>query len=214
MYSGKPIKMNEKIWLLDPGHGGLHPETGEYVTSGKRSPEWSDGSQYFEGEGNRDIVKRIVEKCRKTGILALDIVNDWQDVPLSTRVNRANAIYAYYKNSVYVSVHSNGFSQESANGYSVYTSPGQTKSDKYADILLSYMEHEFPDHKLRKDMSDSDLDKEAAFYVLRKTKMPAVLSENFFMTNKRECDLLLTEEFRERIATCHFKMIQKIENER
>ncbi len=206
--------MNEKIWLLDPGHGGLHPETGEYVTSGKRSPEWSDGSQYFEGEGNRDIVKRIVEKCRKTGILALDIVNDWQDVPLSTRVNRANAIYAYYKNSVYVSVHSNGFSQESANGYSVYTSPGQTKSDKYADILLSYMEHEFPDHKLRKDMSDSDLDKEAAFYVLRKTKMPAVLSENFFMTNKRECDLLLTEEFRERIATCHFKMIQKIENER
>ena len=146
-------------------------------------------------------------------MFALDIVNDWQDVPLSTRVNRANAIYSYYKNSVYVSVHSNGFSKESAHGYSVYTSPGQTKSDKYADILLSYMEHEFPDHKLRKDMSDSDLDKEAAFYVLRKTKMPAILSENFFMTNKRECDLLLTEDFRDRIATCHFKMINKVENE-
>ena len=58
------------------------------------------------------------------------------------------------------------------------------------------------------------MDKEAAFYVLRKTKMPAILSENFFMTNKRECDLLLTPEFRDRIANCHFKMIQKIENER
>ena len=205
--------MSKKIWLLDPGHGGLHPETKEYMTSGKRSPKWEDGTQYFEGVGNRDIVSRIVDKCRNAGIFALDIVNDWQDVPLSTRVNRANAIYSYYKNSVYISVHSNGFSKESAHGYSVYTSPGQTKSDKYADILLSYMEHEFPDHKLRKDMSDTDRDKEAGFYVLRKTKMPALLSENFFMTNKRECDLLLTEEFRDRIATCHFKMINKVENE-
>ena len=205
--------MSEKIWLLDPGHGGLHPDTGNYMTSGKRSPKWDDGTQYFEGVGNRDIVKRIVKKCSDAGILALDIVNDWQDISLATRVNRANAIYAYYKNAIYMSVHSNGFNKESAHGYSVYTSPGRTKSDRLADILLSYMELEFPDHKLRKDTSDGDMDKEAAFYVLRKTKMPALLSENFFMTNKRECDLLLTEDFRDRIAKCHFKMINKIENE-
>jgi len=205
--------MGKKIWLLDSGHGGLDPETGEYVTAGKRSPKWEDGSQYFEGVGNRDIVKRILKKCSREGILALDIVNDWQDVSLATRVNRANAIYAYYDNAIYVSVHSNGFSQESANGYSVYTSPGQTQSDRLADILLSFMELEFPDHKLRKDTSDSDMDKEAAFYVLSKTRMPAILSENFFMTNKRECDLLLTEDFRDRIATCHLKMIKKIEKE-
>ena len=68
------------------------------------------------------------------------------------------------------------FSKEGANLYSVYTSPGQTKSDRLADILLSYMELEFPDHKLRKDMSDSDMDKEAAFYVLRKTKMPECMN--------------------------------------
>jgi len=206
--------MSKYIWLLDPGHGGLNPKTGEYVTPGKRSPLWDDGSQYFEGVGNRDIVQRILSKCRNAGIMALDIVNDWEDVSLSTRVNRANAIYEYYDNSIYVSVHSNGFSKEGANGFSVYTSPGQTRSDKYADILLSYMDLEFPDHKLRKDMSDSDMDKEAAFYVLRKTRMPAILSENFFMTNKRECDLLLTSVFRDRIANCHFKMIKKIENER
>ena len=205
--------MSRRVWLLDPGHGGLNPDTGKYMTSGKRSPKWSDGTQYFEGVGNRDIVKRIVKKCADAGILALDIVNDWQDVSLSTRVNRANAIYEYYKNAIYVSVHSNGFSKEKAHGYSVYTSPGQTKSDRLADILLGYMELEFPDHKLRKDMSDTDRDKEASFYVLRKTRMPALLSENFFMTNKRECDLLLTEDFRDRIATCHFKMIKKIEKE-
>ena len=206
--------MSKFIWILDPGHGGLDPETNEYVTSGKRSPVWDDGTQYFEGVGNRDIVKRILKRCREENIIAIDITNSWDDIPLSTRVNRANAIYKYHKNCIYVSVHSNGFSKEQAHGYSVYTSRGQTKSDAYADILLSHMEFEFPDHKLRKDMSDTDRDKEAGFYVLKKTKMPALLSENFFMTNRKECKLLLTEEFRDRIANCHFKMIKKIENER
>ena len=204
--------MSKFVWILDPGHGGLNPETGEYVTPGKRSPVWDDGTQYFEGVGNRDIVKRILKRCRNEGVLAIDVVNDWEDVSLSTRVNRANAIYKYHKNCIYVSVHSNGFTKESAHGYSVYTSRGQTKSDAYADILLSHMEYEFPDHKFRKDTSDGDNDKEAGFYVLRNTRMPALLSENFFMTNRKECKLLLTEDFRDRIANCHFKMIKKIEN--
>lgn len=205
--------MSKYIWILDPGHGGIDPNTGNYVTSGKRSPIWDDGSIYYEGVGNRDIVDKILDLCLDEGILAIDVVNSWQDIPLKERVRRANVLYNHSKRCIYVSVHSNGFSKESAHGYSVYTSPGQTKSDRYADILLSYMQHEFPDHKLRKDMSDSDLDKEAAFYVLRKTKMPAILSENFFMTNRKECELLLTDEFRQRIANCHFKMIKKVENE-
>ena len=54
--------MSNFIWLLDSGHGGLDPDTGEYVTPGKRSPVWDDGTQYFEGVGNRDIVKRILDK--------------------------------------------------------------------------------------------------------------------------------------------------------
>ena len=131
--------MSKFVWILDPGHGGLNPETGEYVTPGKRSPVWDDGTQYFEGVGNRDIVKRILKRCRNEGVLAIDVVNDWEDVSLSTRVNRANAIYKYHKNCIYVSVHSNGFTKESAHGYSVYTSRGQTKSDAYADILLSHI---------------------------------------------------------------------------
>jgi len=203
--------MSKYIWILDPGHGGIDPSTGDYVTAGKRSPIWEDGSVYYEGVGNRDIVERINELCSSEGILSINIVNSWKDVSLKERVRRANILYGHSDKCIYVSVHSNGFSKESAHGYSVYTSPGQTRSDKYADILLGYMELEFPDHKLRKDMRDSDLDKEAAFYVLRKTKMPAILSENFFMTNKKECQLLLTPEFRQRIAECHFKMIKNIE---
>jgi hypothetical protein len=41
----------DKVIILDCGHGDRHH------TKGKRSPKWSDGSQYFEGEGNRIIAK-------------------------------------------------------------------------------------------------------------------------------------------------------------
>ena len=67
---------------------------------------------------------------------------------------------------------------------------------------------------MRKDTKDHDDDKEANFWVLRKTVMPAILSENFFMTNKKESKLLLSEEGRDRIAKIHFEMIQEVENKK
>jgi N-acetylmuramoyl-L-alanine amidase len=41
--------------------------------------------------------------------------------------------------------------------------------------------------------------------------MPSILSENFFMTNREESRLLLSEEGRDRIAKIHFQMIQEVE---
>ena len=64
---------------------------------------------------------------------------------------------------------------------------------------------EFPDEKMRGK-------KEKDFYVLRKTVMPAILSENFFMTNSENCHkYLLSEDGRDRIAKIHFEMVQEIE---
>jgi len=62
--------------------------------------------------------------------------------------------------------------------------------------------------------SDGDVDKESNFYVLKYTSMPAILSENFFMTNYDNCHkYLLSEEGRDRIAKIHFEMIQQVEAE-
>ena len=68
---------------------------------------------------------------------------------------------------------------------------------------------------MRKDThSDGDVDKEANFWVLAQTTMPAILSENFFMTNSDNCHTyLLSEDGRDRVAKIHFEMIQQIENE-
>lgn len=68
----------------------------------------------------------------------------------------------------------------------------------------------FPKESMRPDNSDGDPDKEAHFYVLKKTFCPAILTENFFMTNKKNYDLLNSETERQKIAMLHVKAIQKI----
>ena len=201
-----PTPASNYIWLFDNGHGGIID--GVYQTAGKRSPYWPDGEILYEGEFNRGIVNRLVKLCTDAGIECVNIVDTQEDMPLSERTSSANSIAKDSdKPCIYVSVHANGFSEESANGWSVYTSEGTTKSDGIAKILLDNATAEFPDEKMRGT-------KESNFYVLRNTSMPAILSENFFMTNSDNChDYLLSEDGRDRIAKIHFEMIQQVEKE-
>jgi N-acetylmuramoyl-L-alanine amidase len=150
--------------------------------------------------------------CEKANIDYVNLVDTNVDIPLSTRTAQANEIYRNTdKPCIYISIHANGFSDESANGWEVYTSVGETKSDEIANILYCKAEAEFPTHKMRKDTRDGDYDKESNFYVLKNTAMPAILSENFFMTNEAECRLLMSDVGRDRIAKIHFEMIQELE---
>ena len=209
----QPIKSNSKyLYIFDNGHGGIID--GVYQTAGKRSPIWPDGTQLFEGEFNRAIVKRLIKLCNDANIDCVNLVDTEEDVPLSTRTSDANEIYRNTdKPCIYISIHANGFNEESANGWSCYTSEGETQSDSIATILYEKAEAEFPGEYIRKDTySDGDVDKEANFWVLAKTAMPAILSENFFMTNYDNCHkYLMTEEGRDRIAKIHFEMIQELE---
>jgi N-acetylmuramoyl-L-alanine amidase len=209
-----PHKTESKyLWILDNGHGGMI--NGVYQTPGKRSPIWPDGTQLFEGEFNRAIVNRLMKKCEDNGIDAINLVDTPKDVSLTERVNTANRLAkSSEKPCIYVSIHADAFSDESANGWSVYTSPGTTKSDGIATILFEKAAREFKGEYMRSDKySDGDVDKEAKFKVLMDTSMPAILSENFFMTNYDNCHkYLLSEEGRDRIAKIHFQMIQQVEN--
>ena len=137
-----PDEGSNYLWIFDNGHGGMID--GVYQTPGKRSPVWPDGTQLFEGEFNRAIVDRLVVLCKANGIDYVNLVNTPEDVPLSERTSKANSIAkASEKPCIYVSIHADAFSDESANGWSVYTSPGTTKSDGIATILFEKAAREF-----------------------------------------------------------------------
>ena len=195
------------VVILDSGHGGLI--NGEYQTKGKRSPKWQNGTQLFEGEFNRAIVNGIVEKLVQLKIPYVHVSPEYRDVSLKTRVNRANKFNA--NNKFYLSVHANA---GGGKGSEFYTSIGNTKSDKIATIFGEEYQKEFPNKHLRTDYSDGDLDKEQHFYVLTKTNMPAILTENFFMDNEEECKkILMTKEGREKIIAYHVEAIKRVKKE-
>ena len=176
-----------------------------YQTPGKRK-DWGDGNVIYEGEFNRAIVNGIIQDLTLLKIPYVNIAPEYWDVSLKTRVRRANA-YARQK-CFYLSVHANA---GGGVGSEIFTSPGQTHSDRMATIFGQEYQRTFPDRKLRTDFSDGDLDKEGRFYVLTKTKMPAILTENFFMDNREEFNtLLMTAEGRSRIIKYHVDAIRRV----
>lgn len=185
--------------LLDNGHGQNTP--------GKRSPVWADGSQLFEWEFNRDIVRRIADKLDDMAIRYEILTPETNDVSLQERCRRANEYQQMYNNCVLFSIHGNA---GGGTGWECYTSQGATKADEIATLLYEEAEKEFAGWKIRKDYIDGDADKEANFYILRHTVCPAVLTENFFMDNEKDCKFMLSEDGRERIAKIHINVIKKL----
>ena len=189
--------------LIDPGHG--------IDTPGKRSPD----GLFREYLWNRQVADLILEGLLSAGVDASLVVTETNDVSLRNRVNRVNTICNRLgaSNVLLVSIHANaagnGSAWMNARGWSCYTSKGKTQSDQVAECLYDAFEAEFQDRKIRKDMSDGDRDWEENFYVLAKSKCPAVLLENFFYDNREECAWMLQEETKRRIASAAVKGIIK-----
>lgn len=185
--------------ILDNGHG--------YDTPGKCSPKWSDGFQLFEWEFNRNIVIRISEQLKIENIPFIILVQEKSDISLTERCKRANEIYASNKNAFLVSIHANA---GGGTGWECFTSYGNTKSDEIATILCESAKKYFPSEKMRFDFADKDPDKESQFYILKNTNCPAVLTENFFMDNEKDCKLLISNNGRQLIAAMHVDAIKKV----
>lgn len=186
--------------IIDNGHG--------VDTVGKCSPVLEDYVRLYEYEVNRDVAARIAYHCKMDGIKFRMLVPEMRDISLAERVRRANAIYDSIAEECFLlSIHANA---GMGTGFEVWTSKGKTKSDAYADIFMEEAERELKEFKMRKDYTDGDSDKEDQFYILRHTKMPAILTENLFMDTERDCRFLLSDEGRERIAMMHFRAIKRI----
>lgn len=190
------------IVILDNGHGE--------ETLGKRSPIWADGTQLFEWKFNRHIVKRIAEELERLDIPYHILVPEDTDISLGERCRRANKVYNSNDGNAYLlSIHANA---GGGTGWECFTSVGETKSDEMASILCKEAQSTFIGQRMRFDHTDGDPDKEAPFYILRKTACPAVLTESFFMDTEKDCRYIMSEEGREAIVKVHVEAIKQINN--
>lgn len=201
--------MEKKFIVLDCGHSEQ--------TGGKRSPDY----RFREYEYNRRLGKEIGKRLTQLGIswcFTYD-TEDAVDLSLTERANVANRMSKLYgaKNVVLISIHHNALGKGGkdewydAKGWSVWTTKGNTVSDKYASIMYeSARETLIPlGRKVMKEMSDGDGDYEKNFTVIHKTVCPSMLIEYGFYTNKEEMEWMMTDESLDAFATLTVNAIKK-----
>lgn len=195
--------------VIDYGHGA------HGLTPGKRY-QVDGGSMIFEGDLNREIASKLLSnllpgyevwdalKGRPVTLAPFVLGLCERDVALSSRVGTANRLSA--ASTLYLSLHCDAVGSADhgpslpARGFSVYTSPGETASDRAATVIHAALAASGTGIPARADRRDGDPDHEADFYVLRETHCPAVLVEMGFFTSADDLRILTSNAGQDAIA--------------
>src|SRR3954462_3412297 len=185
--------------VLDPGHGG---------------DEKREGRRYgAEKDFALDVVRKLRPILQAKGFKVVMTREGDYFVPLEVRAQIANSA----RNSIFVSVHFNGSGEDpNATGFEIFSftprgapstsdsaisskaynmQPGSTV-DAQSTALSAFIYHSLPGHIPEYDRGI----KRARFAVLRLTKVPAVLVEGGFLTERGESKLISNKDWREKLA--------------
>lgn len=172
---------------IDAGHG--------LYTAGKRCLKSIDSNETREWVLNARIADRLVELLSgyDCETMRVDDPTGETDIPLLDRVKAANRAKA----DVYVSIHHNaGIKGGSGGGIVVFAA--RNASEESVKLQESVYRHTVALTGLKGNRSDGLPVKD--LYVLRNTKMPAVLGEFGFMDSTSDTPDILTPEHTENTA--------------
>lgn len=177
--------------VIDCGHGGIDP-SGNYTTAPGKMHTFPSGEVAYEGVINRaigEVVEGLLSLYNDINTVFTVHPANYLDVSLKDRIEIVNKLDP--KETILVSIHCNA-SNGKGRGFEIFTSRGHTLSDTLAEHICDSVEHVYRkvDMKLRYDLSDGDRDKESDFYVLVKSKCPAVLLECGFFDNESDYEFL------------------------
>ena len=170
-------------------------------TAGKRTPILPNGLKsketgknvMHENEFNRAVKRKLKDHLERCGFRTLLVAPTDADTPLKARTDLANA----KKADAYVSIHANAFDGKfdgnDPEGVETYHYPNSTNGKKLATLVHK--------HLIQGTKQKDRGVKSANFHVLRETNMVAILVEAGFMDNLYEAKLLLSDPFREEVAT-------------
>lgn len=163
---------NFRTVVIDPGHGG-HDNGGQW-------------GQVYEKHLALDTATRLEASLKKMGYQTVMTRRSDYFITLPQRVSTANR----YKNAIFVSIHYNYTWKEHVSGLETfyYNSEGQRLAQLVQKSLVR--------HTRTVDRNA----KFARFYVIRNTKLPAILVEGGFVSNEAERTRMKSAWFRESIA--------------
>ena len=166
---------------VDPGHGGSDPGASGY-----------DGAGYpDEKDFNLNVSLALRDLLEGDGAAVVMTRTEDIDVNLSERCRIANE----NNTDIFVSIHCNSYTDETVNGTETYYHTSLTANSAAAN-LSNFIQDELIQHLNRTNRGV----KQADYYVLRETNMPATLTELVFISNKIEFELMCKAIFRQDCA--------------
>jgi N-acetylmuramoyl-L-alanine amidase len=181
--------------IFDWGHG--------LNTGGKRTPNFPDGSFMRENEFNRDVGLRAYNLLEKhENIDVVFTTTEKRDIDLPERVDRINDLYKktkhLYDKIVLVSIHANASNSknqwDNVGGTATFYYPYNETDKKFAEVIQRNLIAKTGLASHRGGVVGEE------FYIIKYALMTACLCECAFMTNKKEAELLRTDEFRQACA--------------
>lgn len=167
------LTADAKTVVIDAGHGG-HDRGG------------GPGQKIPEKPYALDIAQRLQRILSGCGYKTVMTRNGDYFVPLGGRVAIANA----QRDAIFVSVHLNSAPREGADGIETYYYSG--RSAKIAAAIHPRL--------VSAAGTENRGVRQRGFYVIRNTRIPSVLCECGFLTNRAEARRLLTPEHRQKLA--------------
>lgn len=186
------FKSSIKI-AIDPGHGGYDPGV---VFMG-----------VVEKKVTLDISKKLEHSLKQLGYTTATMTrttdtdlynlskigNTLEKRDLNARAKIINHINA----NLFVSIHVNSdFYNKKCTGSIVYYYPNSLKSKIIAESIQKSIDNITINNQKRQQHKP----RPANFYILRNTRIPGVLIETAFISNKGERKLIKTEKFKNKIA--------------
>ncbi|WP_096203088.1 N-acetylmuramoyl-L-alanine amidase [Bacillus sp. FJAT-45350] len=169
--------------VIDPGHGGRDPGATAYGVSEKNVV--------------LAVGLKLEKKLKDAGVNVIMTRKTDTFLELSERV----AIARQHNADSFISIHANAAGSEAAHGTETYWN--RTASDKESKELAEKIQkHLIATLKTR----DRGV-KEGNFHVIRETRMPSVLVELGFITNRSEAQRMSTNTFHEEAAEAIYKGI-------
>jgi len=197
--SGDSVKVMKRLFgrlasdkqitiVIDPGHGG-------------RDPGKIGINNALEKDINLSIALKLRDLLEENGIKVImtreeDIgLYDENDsnkkrADLQKRVEIINSSGALFA----VSIHQNSFTQESSRGAQVFYHNESREGKRLAEMIQAQLKETIADGNHRQAKANN------TYYMLSKTTCPLVIVECGFLSNRREAELLLDEEYQAKMA--------------
>jgi len=166
--------------VIDAGHGG-HDRGG------------IPGQRPSEKDLALDVAKRLRELLRTEGINTVMTRSDDTFIPLAQRVAIANT----RKDALFMSIHFNSSPRQGADGCETF----------YYNPKAAGVACRVQSRLMGVTKGENRGVKRKAYYVLRKTRVPSVLAECGFLTNRGEASLCLQAAHRQELAAAIAKAI-------